>query len=124
MTEILIPQARTAREVTREETQLLEAKPRPATRLPAGWVGDFVAQRKLVLLCDDCDRTWSPKAWGYRLKDERVTYMGYGTRCDACRATGWKVKAWVAEEWFAAIGQAKPTRGRWALGGWRRKVWF
>lgn len=125
MTEILIRQARTAREIRREETKLLESKPRPATRLPGSWVGDFAAQRKLVLLCDDCDRKWSPRRHGYRLKDELAVYMGFGTRCDGCRSTGWKVKAWVAEEWFGAIGREAPRRGRWGLNRFGRpKVWF
>lgn len=121
---IHVPQIRTDREVRREETRACEAKGRPGTRAPGGWIADLVALRKNVLLCDGCDAKWQPRRAGYRQQFVDPYVIG---RCDGCMSSAFPVKSWIHEAVFDAIGQPKPARrGRWALrrDPGRQRPWF
>lgn len=54
---------------------------KPERRLGGSWMADLVGQRKVVVLCDDCQRRYGNwhLAVGYNRRDIRVL-----TDCDGC----------------------------------------
>ena len=75
---------------------------KPARRLGGAWFGDFVAQRRAVSLCLDCERKygdWHIKA-NYSKRDARAI-----TDCDGCGES-----PVICSSYYSALSE-KPLQG-------------
>lgn len=90
----------------------LEAQ-RPWNRPAGGWLDDFVALRKAIMLCPFCAPKFNPRARNYEVWRRELLVMA---RCDGCNQVSHQIRTFIHESTHDSVGEIqKPRRrGRWA----------
>lgn len=93
-----------------EQRVASEAKGRPWTRPPGGWVTDLVAKRAMVMLCPFHVSKFNPRTHQYEVWRQQVS-IG---KCDDCGTLSPQIRAFIHQSTHDAVGEwTRPRRGRW-----------
>jgi hypothetical protein len=85
---------------------------RPSGMLAGTWVDDFVALRKMIMLCPHCLHKFNPKRHHYEIWRRDLYSFG---KCDDCNQHTPYLKSFIHESTHTHVGEwHAPKKGRWA----------
>ena len=110
MVTIHVPTPDTPRKILKS----LEAGGKPVGRLAGGWVDDFAALRKAIMLCEFCSPRFNAKQNKYAVWRRDIYAIA---KCDGCNQTSRHIKTYIHESTVPDVGEEpRRRRGRWSKG--------
>ena len=87
---------------------------RPSGSVAGGWIDDFVALKRCIMLCPFCVHKFNPRAAHYEVWRTDLYSVA---RCDDCKHLSRQIRTFIHQSQHAETGEFmrhRPTRGRWA----------
>lgn len=109
--EIHVPQPVTRQRILKS----MEAPGRHAKRVAGGWIADFVALKRAIMLCPFCTPKFNPRANHYEHWRRDIWSTA---RCDGCNQFSTHIKTFIHQSQHHDVGawDRPRRRGRWAKG--------
>ena len=87
---------------------------RPSGSVAGGWIADFVALKRCIMLCPFCVGKFNPRKYNYEVWRNDLYSVA---RCDDCKQHSRQIRSFIHESNHYDTGEwmsHSPRRGRWA----------
>ena len=93
----------------------MEHPGRPSGSVAGGWIADFVALKRVIMLCPFCVGKFNPRANKYEVWRNDLYSVA---KCDDCKQMSRQIRTFIHQSQHHETGEwmrHKPTRGRWSI---------
>ena len=88
---------------------------RPSRSTAGGWIADFVALKRVIMLCPFCVHKFNPRANAYEVWRRDLYSVA---KCDDCKQTSRQIRTFIHQSQHHETGEwmrHMPSRGRWSI---------
>ena len=90
----------------------LEHPGRPSRSIAGGWIADFVALNRAIMLCPFCVHKFNPRQNRYEVWRRDLYSIA---KCDDCKQQSRQIRTFIPESLHFQVGDTeRKPRGRWA----------
>jgi hypothetical protein len=93
----------------------MEHPGRPSKSVAGGWIADFVALKRAIMLCPFCVHKFNPGANHYEVWRNDIYSVA---KCDDCKQHSRQIRTFIHQSNHLSAGEwmrHKPVKGRWAF---------